>query len=70
MSLRPDAYHRLRHLIGDRGPCAFCGHRFGAAHRTVDAILERLRCGETVGDVAADYGLDPAVLTDAVKGEP
>ena len=61
-------YHRLRRLIGDRGPCAFCGHRYGAAHRTVDAILERVRAGETVGGVARDYGLDPDLLSAALKG--
>jgi len=63
-------YHRLRKLVGDRGPCAFCGHRYGAAHRVVDAILERVRTGEQVADVAEDYGLDPRVLREAIEEKP
>jgi hypothetical protein len=64
--MRP-VWWRVYDLIGHRGPCAFCGHRMGAAHRIVDAILERVRAGEPVEQVAADYRLDPDTLTAAVE---
>lgn len=66
--LSPDAYHRLRRLLPDTGPCCLCGHRYGAKHRTVDAILGRIRAGESVVEVAADYGLDAATLRAAAEG--
>lgn len=64
--LRPDAYHRLLRLIPDSGPCAFCGHPYGAKHRVVDAILERVRAGEPVDSVAGDFGLDATVLWQTI----
>ncbi len=38
-----------------RGPCDACGHR-DARHRDADTIVERVRAGEPVADVADDMG--------------
>lgn len=39
-----------------RGPCAFCGGP-DARHRVWDAIRERRAAGESVEDLARDYGV-------------
>lgn len=62
-------WFRLLHLFPDRGPCCLCGHRFGARHRMVDAVLERIRAGDPVDGVAAEFGLDAAALRAALGGE-
>ena len=36
------------------GPCAFCGGP-DSRHRVIDAIVERVKAGEAVESVAADY---------------
>ncbi len=64
--LRPDAYHRLRRMLPDQGPCAFCNHRWGAKHRIVDAILERVRAGEPIAAVADDYELDAGLFAETI----
>ncbi len=66
--LHPDAYHRLRRMLPDQGPCALCNHRWGAKHRIVDAILERVRAGEPVTVVACEFGLDAALLAETIGG--
>jgi hypothetical protein len=58
-------WRRVCGLIPDTGPCALCG-RPEERHRVADAVLRRIRAGDTVAAVAADFGLDPALLAEAV----
>jgi hypothetical protein len=39
----------------DTMPCAFCGHP-DAQHRIKDAILSRFLAGESIANLARDYG--------------
>ena len=39
------------------GPCAFCGHP-DAGHRVRDGLAERYQAGETLEELAYDYGLE------------
>jgi len=66
--MRHNAYWKVLGLFPDTGPCALCGHRNGARHRMADAVLERVRAGEAVNEVAYDFGLDFARLADALFG--
>ncbi len=38
------------------GPCAFCDS-MSAAHRVVDGVRYRLKAGDTIAELSADYGL-------------
>lgn len=52
---RVDTVLEFVQRIKHQGPCGMCGHPY-AAHRTVDAIRERMRAGEPAEAVAEDYG--------------
>jgi hypothetical protein len=58
--------HALYELVGPHvGPCAICGHP-DKRHRMVDVITERVAAGDSVEDVAGDYGLDADALAAAL----
>ena len=48
------------------GPCGLCGG-IEARHRVLDAIVEQVRAGEPVTDVAWDYRLPKAVVAAVVE---
>jgi hypothetical protein len=51
----------LDEVWSDTGPCGICGTPgLGARHRVVDAMADRMRAGESAGEVAEDYGVPVA----------
>ncbi len=57
-------YMGILAMFDESGPCAFCGHP-DARHRVADAVVERVKAGEPIDEVAHDYGLDPQRLAAA-----
>ena len=52
------------------GPCLFCGHP-DARHRVFDAIISQWGAGDTIPDLAEDYGVPESVIAAVLRmGRP
>lgn len=47
-----------------RGPCIICNRGLDARHRIADSIVERWHLGESMPDLAYDYGI---AVTDVFR---
>lgn len=53
-------------VLPHRGPCAFCGHP-DARHRLFAAIVGRHKAGESVDELAEDYGLSRSMVEQVLR---
>ena len=49
-------FTEIHQAIIKQGPCAFCGAKY-AAHRVVDAQMERVAAGDHIESVAEDHDI-------------
>jgi hypothetical protein len=66
LSHRDAALALISEELPYRGPCGICG-AIDARHRLIDAVTGRLAAGESVYEVAWDYGLCVGTI-EAMRG--
>ena len=51
------------------GPCLLCGHQ-DKRHRLWDCIIERNEAGESIEELAEDYGLPAEAIREVIELRP